>query len=319
MTTGIEWTDETWNPVTGCTKVSEGCEHCYIETTPPFRMQGRRFDLPTIGGTTGVQLHPERLEHPLHWRRPRRVFVNSLSDLFHDDVGLGFLAEVFAVMALACAHVFQVLTKRPRRMQALLTRGDFQTSIWLAAERRAGGMPDLAWPLPNVWLGVSVESQKWADQRIPLLLETPAAIRFLSCEPLLGPVDLYDSAVAPLQRFPDEPNDQAGRIDWVIAGGESGPGARPMHPDWVRGLRDQCVAAGVPFFYKQTGAWAVVEEPYRQTDTLLRADGYTWPLDQPHGAEDGTEVVVRNVGKKKAGRELDGRTWNDYPEEVPSL
>jgi protein gp37 len=305
----IEWTDATWNPTVGCTKVSDGCDHCYAERLVEGRMKQRYPH-----GFGQVVLHPDRLDQPLRWRRPRRVFVNSLSDLFEDQVPDEFIARVFAIMAEAPQHTFQVLTKRPGRMASLLSRPAFvklvdravcdlpdQTTARLR-EDFLPGWPD-TWPLPNVWLGTSVESQKWADVRIPKLLATPAAVRFLSCEPLLGPVTLnpedvghaWARAIGLSTRQPkhilapiedddglwhghmecvddctsDDPYDGRGcgfdttrsaGIDWVIVGGESGPGARPMHPQWARDLRDQCQAAGVAFFMKQFGAWRYVYE-----------------------------------------------------------
>jgi protein gp37 len=248
----IEWTDATWNPVTGCTKVSLGCDHCYAERIVE-RFKGK-------GAFENVTLNEERLEAPLRWRKPRRVFVNSMSDLFHESVPDRYIADVFAVMALAKQHTFQVLTKRHGRMRSLLRRKAFRTGVQRAALKRAGGeapwLVEPWWPLRNVWLGVSVEDQKWADIRVPALLDTPAAVRFLSCEPLLGPVDILHPYLVP---GPDCACERGGSvcdptIDWVIAGGESGPGARPMHPDWARSLRDQCLAAGVPYFFKQTGS-----------------------------------------------------------------
>jgi len=182
----IEWTDATWNPVTGCTRVSEGCRNCYIERTPAFRIAGRKF----AHGTTGVQLHPERLDQPLKWKRPRRIFVNSLSDLFHEDVPDEFILECLTVMAIAKHHTFQVLTKRPHRMLELVAKWCAE-DIYLYWHAFSGEPREIdSWPLPNVWFGVSVENQETADERIPLLLQTPAAVRFLSAEPLLGPVDL---------------------------------------------------------------------------------------------------------------------------------
>lgn len=234
----IEWTEATWNPVTGCTKVSPGCAQCYAETFAerfrgvPGHPYERGFDL---------QLRPERLEQPLEWKRPRSIFVNSMSDLFHPDVPLGFIESVFDVMKLAHWHTFQVLTKRSERLAELANQ--------------------LRWP-ENVWMGVSVENQRWT-KRIDDLRQAPAAVRFLSCEPLLGPLDL----------------DLRG-IHWVIVGGESGHRARPMRADWARSIRDQCQAAGVPFFFKQWGAH--------------------------------NEAGVR-VGKGKAGRELDGQSWDGLP------
>jgi protein gp37 len=244
-TTCIEWTDTTWNPVTGCTKVSPGCDHCYAEKITE-RFHG-------TGSFATITLHPDRLDTPLQWRTPRRVFVNSMSDLFHPHVPDEFLARVFAGMAATPQHTYQILTKRHARMRSLLSRGDL-----------AG------WPLPHVWLGVSVEDQKRAELRIPALIQTPAAVRFLSCEPLLGPVDL-SPWLGSRHQCPGElmpPGSVPARartvdcctnpaLDWVIIGGESGPGARPMHPDWARALLDQCQAAGVAVFVKQLGSvWA---------------------------------------------------------------
>jgi protein gp37 len=331
--TEIEWTEETWNPVTGCTRVSAGCLHCYIERTPPMRMSHRRFDGPGIGATLPVQLHPERLDQPLHWRKPRRVFVNSMSDLFHDAVHEEFIARVWATMAATPQHTYQILTKRPARMRGLL-RGLY------------GG----DWPLPNVWLGVSAENQETADLRIPKLLETPAAVRFVSAEPLLGSIDLsawlagHCTCSGAGARVPLPPVDgvhwsgcpalrRAG-LDWLIVGGESGPGARPMHPWWARTLRDQCYAGGVPYFFKQWGEWAPVGPLYGALDESdydvveqAHMDAVAYEVDErrevvqlePHGtiadeyqAADGSWLMAR-LGKKRAGRELDGRTWDEYP------
>ena len=323
--TKIEWADATWNPVVGCTRVSEGCMHCYAERFAarfPERFGGvSRMTEHGPRWTGKIVLRPEVLDQPLSWRKPRRIFVNSMSDLFHPDVPDEFIDRVFAVMALATHHTFMVLTKRPERMMKYLTAPDRDEVIgWKAHElyEQLGGdyrrVPALttregtistaslqphakSWPIPNVWLGVSVENQRAADERIPLLLQTPAAVRFLSCEPLLGSVDL--SKFKPFdgecfcQDRPDgcKPRNSAGcpeaAIDWVIVGGESGPKARPMHPDWVRSIRDQCQAAGVPFFFKQWGEWELV----------WMTGEYQW----------------MRVGKKAAGRLLDGRTWDEIP------
>lgn len=209
-----------------------------------------------VGDTTGVRLHEDRLTVPLHWRKPRRVFVCSMADLFHESIPDEFIARVFAVMALAPQHTFQILTKRPGRMRSLLggwgihnlvmDRFANDDDLYVRRALAAGG--GQAWPLPNVWIGVSVEDQKSADLRIPILLDTPAAVRWLSCEPLLGPVDISRDEWL----FSGKGN----CVDWVVVGGESGPGARPMHPDWARSLRDQCAAADVPFLFKQWGEWA---------------------------------------------------------------
>ena len=272
--TGIEWTDTTWNPVVGCSRVSRGCERCYAERMAATRLRHRPeyagIAEMTPGGprwTGRVQLIPERLDQPLRWRKPRRVFVNSMSDLFHEDLSIEDIALVFNVMACAtteCAphpgreheeecwtgrpHTFQILTKRPQRMLEVIQELPAYTAQhWPGSEPLCVAMCVGAWPLPNVWLGVSIEDQRSADERIPLLLQTPAAVRFVSAEPLLGPVDLR---VVPIPTT--GPRELAVRqLDWVIAGGESGPGHRPMDPAWAEGLRDQCAAAGVPFFFKQ--------------------------------------------------------------------
>jgi len=208
----IEWTDATWNPVTGCSKVSPGCQHCYAE-----RLAHRLKAMGVAAYRNGfeVTLHPHVLELPLHWRRPRRVFVNSMSDLFHEDVPEDFIRSVFSVIARAPQHVFQILTKRADRLVEIAHR--------------------LSWP-PNAWQGVSVESDAYT-WRIERLQQTPAPVRFLSIEPLLGPI-------------PKLPLDG---ISWVIVGGESGYGHRPADPEWVRMIRDQCLQARVPFFFKQWG------------------------------------------------------------------
>jgi protein gp37 len=228
----IEWTEATWNPVTGCTKASEGCTHCYAE-----RMAHRLQAMGSVNYSRGfaVTLQPHMLDLPLGWRRPRLVFVNSMSDLFHEDVPDDYIPQVFDVMRRARQHRFQVLTKRGERLAQLA--------------------PSLTWP-DNVWMGVTVESARHTG-RIDELRTTSAAVKFLSLEPLLGPLPGLDLS----------------GIDWVIVGGESGPGARPVRQEWVTDLRDQCLAAGVPFFFKQWG---------------------------------GTR-------KKTAGRLLEGRTWSEMP------
>lgn len=212
--TAIEWTDATWNPVTGCTKVSPGCAHCYAEA---FTLRFKRGG-PFLPGKTTIRLHPDRLDQPRKWKSPRRVFVNSMSDLFHEEVPFDFVDAVFARMRSSDQHTYQILTKRPERMLDYVG--------WTDGRR---------WP-DNVWAGVSVENQYWADRRIPLLTQVPCAVRFLSCEPLLKPLKL----------------DLSG-IHWVIVGGESGPKARRMDEDWALSIRDQCESQGVAFFFKQWG------------------------------------------------------------------
>ena len=281
----IEWTDATWNPVTGCAKISPGCTNCYAERMA-YRFAGCN-GYPERPHHFDVTLHPERLEQPLRWRKPRRVFVVSMGDLFHEDVPDDYIREVFWTMQRAGWHTFQVLTKRPRRMAA-----------WFAKRQDAP-------VLPNVWLGVTVEDQQRADERIPYLLECPAAVRFVSAEPLLGPIDLR-AWLGPVSTWE--------RLDWVICGGESGPGAQPMHPDWARALRDQCVSAGVPFFFKQWGAWHHDPQfaPVNPKKMYMDRHGnfYSGTTDERY--RDGLLCFDR-VGKKRAGRLLDGREWNEFP------
>jgi protein gp37 len=323
----IEWTDSTWNCVTGCTKVSPGCDHCYAET---FAERWRGVPGHHFEQGFDVRLWPDRLEIPLHWRKPRRVFTNSMSDVFHDDIPDDFIARMFAVMALTARHTFQVLTKRHGRMRSLLNSPEFRATVaehatdliasrfwkcwqldlggerlagdsglgagWTVTPVKDGNLWSPPWPLPNVWLGVSVEDQKWADLRIPALLQTPAVVHFLSCEPLLGPVNIWhlidpsmpcvDCDKCGEERFADEigcgheriacddenckdcnagdsceawcDGPSAGvlpnRIDWIIAGGESGPGARPCELEWLRQIQWHCNHADVPLFVKQLGS-----------------------------------------------------------------
>lgn len=310
--TKIEWTDATWNPVTGCTQVSPGCDHCYALTLAE-RFRGTRVHYFEHG--FDVQLRPDKLDQPLRWKRPRKVFVNSMSDLFHADIPDGYIAQVFAVMALAPQHTFQVLTKRHGRMRSLLNSPRFMRAVAIHSRlRQTCAWEEVPWPLPNVWLGVSVEDQKRAHLRVPALLDTPAAVHFLSCEPLIGPVDLDGAAIAWWARFPDEPT---GGIDWVIVGGESGRGARPMSIDWARSLRDQCAAHGVAFHFKQWGDASAWRD--KQGDIwYFRADG---DLETFETAPCPRERVEKKWGPlvqlgKHHGRELDGRTWDDFPNEA---
>lgn len=269
--------------------------NCYAERIT------ERFHGP--GSFAEVTLHPERLETPLRWRKPRRVFVNSMSDLFHDQVPDEFIASVFAAMAAAPEHTFQILTKRHGRMRALLSRPDFH----IVAVGKDGAAP---WPLPNVWMGVSVEDQRWADIRVPALLDTPAAMRFLSCEPLLGPVDLSPWLWWPIKDGSFRSGMPRRALHWVIAGGESGPGARPMHPDWARALRDQARAADAAFFFKQWGEFSPDLSLNRHVANgrRLKYHRHWW---------NGKGPAMDRVGSKTAGRVLDGRTWDEYPQQVP--
>ncbi len=389
--TDIEWCQnedgtrgKTWNPIRGCSRVSEGCRHCYAERAaarfsgpPVLSGQGASRRQPYEGlakmadgqphWTGKIAVVEKLIEEPLRWRKKGlRVFVNSMSDLFHEGVPDAALDRIFAVMALTAHITYQVLTKRPERMRgylsawAQLNDGRYSTVTdalkdrWDAARRllyahfavkRDARMMEQAgirlayirWPLPNVWLGVSAEDQATADARIPELLATPAAVRFVSAEPLLGAIDFghipfregdsrhkrdaltgealmwgelggylgaerafqeNGSAVVRIQ----EP--KIAKLDWVIVGGESGPGARPMHPDWARGIRDQCVAAGVPFFFKQWGEWL----PFGQA----RTDEQEIDFSKAE-LRDFEHCTFARLGKKRAGRLLDGREWNEMP------
>jgi protein gp37 len=255
---GIEWTDSTWNPVTGCTKVSPGCKNCYAET---FAERFRGVSAHPFEQGFDLRLWPERLEMPLRWREPRAIFVNSMSDLFHEDVPDEFIGQVFDTMIRADHHVFQVLTKRSGRML------DWTRRIFRFRNERADGRAIMP---RHIWLGVSVENQAYT-LRIRDLRKVPAQIRFLSLEPLLGPVDLNASLL--------------GGIHWVIVGGESGHRARPMDPAWVDPIRKRCAEVGVPFFFKQWGAFNSAGE---------------------------------RVGKKRAGRILNGRTHDAMPAPTPA-
>lgn len=385
---GIAWTDSTWNPVRGCTRVSEGCRNCYAERMAArFSGPGQPYDglaRMTEAGprwTGKVRLVLEHLYDPLRWKRPRRIFVNSMSDLFHEALTDGEILRVFAVMARARQHVFQVLTKRPERMRAWtrrwmdlkgeadeprLARGPaatrrahpsgrgqmFAEMLESMGEPPAGAayptfdwMEGMRWWLQdpaaiwrNVWLGVSVEDQATADERIPLLMDTPAAIRFVSYEPALGPVDFTGltapDAVSGAKRghatfdvvggsavYPtgDPECSEQGypipRLDWIIAGGESGPGARPMHPDWVASTVRQCREAGVACFVKQLGAWRAML--WGGTPTAkdgnwgtLDAGGKFWKGTTPWNGKqlddsDTREVVIVSVG----GHQSDPAEW----------
>lgn len=310
-TTTIEWTEATWNPVTGCDRISPGCDSCYaLDMARRLKAMGQPHyqadgDPRTSGPGFGLTCHPDALDIPLRWRKPRRVFVNSMSDLFHRDVAGHFIAEVWARMAVTQRHTYQVLTKRPQRMSDLLSADDWIHAYTGVMVRRGEG--NSRWPLPNVWLGTSIETDRYT-WRADHLRATPAAVRWLSCEPLLGPLPSLDLA----------------GIDWVVAGGESGPRARPMDPGWVRDLRDRCTAAGVPFFFKQWGTWVPYEEhpqpPFWDSQHGDLIDGHHLPADLSEGdptggwwAPDILGPIYRRVGKKTAGRLLDGRTWDQYP------
>lgn len=370
--TSIEWTEATWNPIAGCSLLSPGCTNCYamrtaarlarIEATAPIYAG---LTQPSKAGpvwTGRIAVNEKAPLEPLRRRKPTMYFVNSMSDLFHESVPDEVIDRVFAVMAL-CAprllpngkrwegHTFQVLTKRSARMREYLGRLNPLSSriahIWAATAEFASINPELKqlicndmtwgrmrelWPLPNVWLGVSVEDQKRAEERIDDLEATPAAVRFLSIEPMLGPIDLSRWLVCPnaLEGLPMDPSTGAyecctncdwtgwtGSIDWVIVGGESGPGARPMHPDWARSLRDQCAAASVPFFFKQWGEWA--PHPTGEAITIRQYHDTIDYIDRDTGARKRnpnrfSDHTMRRVGKKAAGRTLDGVTHDTMPQ-----
>lgn len=314
----IEWTDATWNPIRGCTRVSPGCMNCYAERVAiRFSGKGQAYDgLAKITNghpqwTGKVAFMEKHLADPLKWKEPRRIFVNSMSDLFHEGVSDETLQKIFKVMCEAKRHTFQILTKRPQRMLEFLSRWDSMT-------RDFGPLYPNTWPQNHVWLGVSVENQKAADERIPLLLQTPAAVRWVSAEPLLGPVDLANFITCQCPGTGEHCQScLSGGLNWLVVGGESGPGARPMHPDWARSLRDQCKAAGVPFFFKQWGEWAPWDAKASNRAVIAFDDPYPGStcLYGPHGPCDGVgnKTLVARVGKKAAGRKLDGVEHSEYP------
>lgn len=297
--THIQWTDKTWNPTTGCDRVSPGCGNCYA-LTMANRLKGMRQakyqndgDPRTSGPGFLATEHEADLGAPLRWRKPAKVFVNSMSDLFHERISDEFIARVFAVMAATPRHTYQILTKRHGRMRSLLSRDEFRVAakdahsvMRLSGLIRGGPIVINIWPLPNVWLGVSVEDQKWADIRIPALLDTPASVRFLSCEPLLGPVHisrwLHDSTCVLDSEFVctcSEPREIS--IDWVIVGGESGPGARSMPIEWATSIVDQCRAASVPVHVKQLGSvWA--QQTRREAGWVVDPKGGDWGFWPEH-------------------------------------
>ncbi|MFA5186376.1 MAG: phage Gp37/Gp68 family protein [Patescibacteria group bacterium] len=260
----IEWTDATWNPVRGCAMVSAGCEHCYaMRQAHRFSGKGQpyegltRLDMRWVGRARFV---PEMLPVPMRWESPRRIFVNSMSDLFHGDITNRQISAVFAVMAACPQHTFIVLTKRPNGMNRwyeLHPFGGYASKAVLDyrkefTDRQLDRLTHVgSWPLPNVWLGVSCEDQSMLAKRVLPLLQTPAAIRWVSLEPLLAPIRFIANRFDPLVGMDIERPNIRSKIDWVVVGAESGPGARPMNEDWVRSIRDECKEVGTPFFYKQ--------------------------------------------------------------------
>lgn len=367
--THIQWTDATWNIVTGCTLVDEGCRNCYAAGLAATRLKNHpsreglaRLNAAGEAKFTGeVRFNEQWLTQPLLWTRARNIFVCAHGDLFHENVPDDWLDRLFAVMALCPQHTFQVLTKRPERARAYLAHAerrfkelacdmvcDEDWPVVLSIPPKMVPPPNMVpkgyrvvdltlWPLPNVWLGTSVSDQVSADKRIPELLACPADVRFISAEPVLGPLDLrhwvgsqpyIQGASTHHCRDGYERQDIGGGIidgiDWVIVGGESGPGARPMHPDWARSLRDQCQAAGVPFFFKQWGEWAPryvagVPETDPPSGATPRAQWHDAcglifdTLAKPDPLTFFSEGTVYRTGKVLAGRTLDGREWNEMP------
>jgi protein gp37 len=379
----IEWTDATWNPVTGCSVVSPGCTNCYAMKLAGTRLQHHQSRAGLTTATKAgpvwngqVRFNSEWLDQPLRWHRPRRIFVCAHGDMFAEGVPDAWIDQIFAAMALAPHHTFQVLTKRSKRMLAYFDKhraeaitAGHRTDLCpqriddAAADltgSHGGALEEAAWPLPNVWLGVSAEDQPRADERVPDLILTPAAVRFVSVEPMLGPVDLTDLP-APKTSPEDDVEDwrfdglMSGEyywfrdgeyteggdgpdrpaLDWIIVGGESGGGARPMHPDWARRIRDDCAASDVAFFFKQWGAW---KEAFHDQDgpqvhevevgseeaeafyclvdakqrAFLNADGDVF-RGHPDNLPEGRWRMMETVGKKAAGRHLDGVEHNAMP------
>ena len=313
MPTKIEWAEETWSPVTGCTKVSAGCKNCYAERMA--RRLGGRYGYPQAPHHFDVTLHPDRLEQPLHWKKPRTIFVCSMGDLFHGDVPAEFLFRVWQTMFMARDHTYLILTKRPERMRAFIDALALHPGPHYQSRS-------------NIWLGVSVENQETADERIPLLLQIPAAVWFVSLEPLLGEIDLgrylgllweiNDIGQGVWFKIPRREGYiyPSVTLGGVIVGGETGHGARPMHPDWVWGIREQCQEAGAAFFFKAWGSWLPVrpfawDDEWSQGEMPLNLDGTDC---RGHEAlVDEACWLMRRVGKKRAGRLLDGKEHNEMP------
>ncbi|MDZ4308406.1 phage Gp37/Gp68 family protein [Allopontixanthobacter sp.] len=327
--TKIEWADATANYVNGCSVVSPGCTHCYAMKQAhrfPVRAGLTRQSKGGMVWTGEIRTNDKVLDTVLGWKKPRAIFWNAHGDLFHESVPDDVIDRQFAVMALTPQHRHMVLTKRPERMREYCChRANLRRVAHLLNEMKPSplynGNVYQGWQeihgkgfLPNVWLGTSVEDQKRADERIPHLLATPAAVRFLSCEPLLGPVDLSLGRLhGPLshycsRHFPRKDcgcDRQLPGLDWIIVGGESGSGARPMQPDWARSLRDQCADAGVPFHFKQWGEWFPLDEAEREFDLPRQPcrDLFLCQTTEDHA----------KIGKKKAGRLLDGVQHDGAP------
>lgn len=339
--TTIEWTNKTWNPTRGCSRVSEGCRFCYAERQAARNLPGlnspttgKPFAIMTDSGprwTGKVELIESKLYEPLHWRKPQRIFVNSMSDLWHEALATEDQADIYGIMAMAHWHDFQVLTKRPQNRLAQFSDPTFAREVESRARDYISKTEGVAswrfeWPLPNVWEGVSIEDQPTADERIPLLLQTSAAIRFVSYEPALGPVNFGRYVPADDgdghctkcgMKLPDKqesldllrvgmtcdcPPGFGPSLNWIIAGGESAHGARPANPDWFKSVRHQCQSADVPFFFKQWGEWSPTIETEPDNDRY-----HEWP----------SGGFSARLGKKAAGAMLDGREWREFPKALP--
>lgn len=312
--TNIEWTGETWNPTVGCSLKSAGCTRCYAMQMAARieRMGGKagrkyRGLTKTVNGNavwTGVvRLDPASLPIPLKWRKPRLIFVDSMSDLFHEALSWADIDQVLAIMALCGGrHVFQVLTKRPDRMRDYLNDPATRSRVELRAEMIEPGFKIGAWPLQHVWYGTSIENQASAIARLPILLDVRAAVRFVSIEPLLRPVELGKAVPSSALK----PSGSSG-LDWMIVGGESGPDSRPMHPDWARALRDEAVNLGIPLFFKQHGQFAEHNPGGKRQRIGLMPNGRQVPVGTPGS------VTLWKLGKKLAGDVLDGQRWQQFP------
>lgn len=335
-TSSIEWTDMTWNPVTGCSKVSQGCKHCYAERQWP-RMRamveaykGRAF--------TDVKCHPERLHQPLRIATPKKIFVNSMSDLFHEDVPFEFIASVFAVMSVTTRHTYQVLTKRPSRMREFFewAMNGHGPDHFNASDRISDHWPKHvewkgydncgpAFPYQNIWLGISIENQETANDRIPYLLQTPAAVRWISAEPLIGPIDFYKASNHWHKNgyTPWRNTSVLSGIDWIVIGGESGPQARPIHPQWAHQILDQSIPANVARFFKQWGEYEPIAHYFSNTEKrdeallnprhiLVTSNGNQWNTDKD-GQPPSDCWIMLKTGKHNAGNALVGRKWQEFP------
>jgi protein gp37 len=359
MSTKIEWTNETWNPVIGCDKISPGCDNCYAErmaarlanmgqtetygnvvtwgnseTPPEFSLANGQW----CGKTHFVE---SALNKPLHWKKPRMIFVCSMGDLFHESVPFEWIDKVMTVIASCPQHTFQVLTKRPNRMKEWF---EYKDHLWknegmkgperirYLAWHNYGKMIEHEefWPLQNLWLGVTAEDQKRADERIPILLQIPAVKRFLSIEPMLGAIDL-------LKEYPVGKGSvtYGALLDWIICGGETGPGARPIHPDWVRSLRDQCIETNTPFFFKSWGEWytkwktlTTGEPVFKMYSSYLQFTQKLWVNKGDYcidikgkSCKIGGDfknaaypvAIMSKVRKKESGHLIDGKEWREMP------